>query len=228
MAEVVKSFTTQQDPQSNNQPVAENPTAPASSPFPQRRPGGGYAGAGRGARGGFGGPGRGPRDGRFNASRGPKPESSLKEKVLDLRRVTRVVAGGKRFKFRATIVVGDEKGNVGVGIGKGADVQQSVAKAKADAAKKMLTITLKGQRTIAHEVEAKYSAARVLIKPAAAGHGLRAGGAVRFVLAMAGIRDASAKVLGRTPNKLTNAMAALEALKKLQSKKPSAHIEIAK
>jgi small subunit ribosomal protein S5 len=81
----------------------------------------------------------------------------------------------------------------------------------------MITVVLKDRRTIHHEVTAKYSAARVLIKPAAPGHGLKAGGAVRSVLHLAGVRDASAKCLGRTPNKLTNALAALEALKQLKT-----------
>ena len=141
----------------------------------------------------------------------------FKEKVLDLRRVTRVVAGGKRFRFRATLVIGDEKGRVGIGVAKGLDVQQSIAKAKTAAKKNILTINLKDGRTLAHEVDAKYSAAKVLIKPAGVGHGLRAGGAMRSVLALAGIKDATAKCLGRTPNKLTNALATLEALKKLKN-----------
>jgi small subunit ribosomal protein S5 len=134
-----------------------------------------------------------------------------------MRRVTRVVAGGKRFRFRATVIVGDEKGRIGVGIAKGLDVQQAVGKANLDAKKKMLTIVLKEGRTIAHDVIAKYSAAKVLVKPATKGHGLRAGGAVRVVLAFAGIKDATAKCLGRTPNKLTNALATVEALKKLKA-----------
>ena len=145
------------------------------------------------------------------------PKSEYKEKVLDLRRVTRVVAGGKRFRFRATVAIGDEKGKVGVGVGKGLDVQSAIAKAKTDAKKDLLLINLKDGRTISHEVSAKYSAAKVLIKPSALGRGLKAGGAVRFVLSLAGIKDASAKCLGRTPNKLTNALAALEALRKLKS-----------
>lgn len=141
----------------------------------------------------------------------------FKEKVLDLRRVTRVVAGGKRFKFRATVILGDEKGRVAVGVAKGVDVAQAVDKAKGAARKNIFKVNLKEGRTIPHEVHAKYSAARVLIKPAASGHGLRAGGAVRAVLALAGVKDATAKCLGRTPNKLTNAMATVEALKKLKS-----------
>ena len=151
-----------------------------------------------------------------HTNRFSKPKSDLKDKVLDIRRVARVVAGGKRLRFRTTIVVGDERGRVGVGIGKGADVAQSVAKAKTDAQKNLITVPLRGA-TIPHEVEAKFSAAQVRIKPAVKGHGLKAGGAVRAVLALSGVKDASAKCLGRTPNKLTNALAAIEALKKLKT-----------
>jgi len=144
-------------------------------------------------------------------------KSEYKEKVLDLRRVTRVVAGGKRFRFRATAVIGDEKGKVGVGIAKGLDVAQAVDKAKVDAKKKLIIVPLK-DRTIPYEVGAKFSAARVIIKPAKKGHGLKAGGAVRVVLLLAGVRDATAKCLGGTKNKLTNAMATIEALKQIRLK----------
>ena len=143
-------------------------------------------------------------------------KEEFKEKVLDLRRVTRVVAGGKRFSFRATVVIGDENGRVGVGVASGLDVNQAILKAKADAKKNIVHLELKDERTIPHEVEAKYSAARVIIKPAKKGNGLKAGSAIRSVLALAGVKDASAKALGRTPNKLTNALATLEALKKLK------------
>ena len=144
-----------------------------------------------------------------------KPE--YKEKVMDLRRVTRVVAGGKRMSFRATVALGDEKGKVGIGVAKGLDVAQAVDKAKIQAKKNMVIIPLKG-RSIPHEVEAKYSAAVVKIKPAKLGHGLKAGGAVRNVLLLSGIKDATSKTLGKTKNKLTNAMAAIEALKMLKTK----------
>ncbi len=150
--------------------------------------------------------------------RDAKKTSEFKEKVLDLRRVTRVVAGGKRFRFRATVVIGDEKGRVGVGIDKGLNVAQSVDKAKISARKKLINVPIFGT-TIPHEVEAKFSAAKVIIKPAPAGHGLKAGGAVRQVLLLAGVRDASAKCLGRTKNKLTNALATIEALKRIKEKK---------
>ena len=156
----------------------------------------------------------------FNRKFGPKiakVPSEFKEKVLDLRRVTRVVAGGKRMRFRVTIVLGDEKGRVGVGIAKGLDVAGAVAKAKRVAQKKVFTIPLQ-DRTIPHQVYAKFSAAKVLIKPAVKGHGLKAGSAVRAVLLLAGVKDAIAKCLGRTPNKLTNALATIEALKQLKFK----------
>ena len=147
-------------------------------------------------------------------------KDAFKEQVLDLRRVTRVVAGGKRFRFRTTVVIGDEAGTVGVGIAKGADVQQSIAKAKADAKKQLIHVPLKGT-TIPYDVVAKFSAARVLIRPARKGNGLKAGGAARVVLSLAGVKDATAKCLGRTKNKLTNALATIEALKKLKHALPT-------
>ena len=141
--------------------------------------------------------------------------SEFKEKVLDMRRVVRVMAGGKRFKFRATVAIGNEKGSIGIGVGKGIDVAQAVDKAKTNAKKNLIIIKLKNQ-TIPYEVYAKFSAARVLIKPAKEGHGLKAGGAVRTVLLLVGIKDATSKCLGGTKNKLTNAMATVEALKKFK------------
>ncbi len=145
--------------------------------------------------------------------------SEFQEKVLEIRRVTRVMAGGKRFSFRATVVLGDGKGRVGVGVAKGMDVAASVEKAKRAAQKDMFLVPLKNGRTIPHDVDAKYSAAKVRLKPARQGHGLIAGGSVRVVLELAGVKDISAKILGRTTNKLTNALATLEALKKLKTVK---------
>lgn len=159
---------------------------------------------------------------RGRSPRGPREQfkDEFNEKVLDVRRVTRVVKGGKRFRFRATVAIGDGKGRVGVGVGKGLDFQQSVMKGKADAKKSLIFVKLKENRTIAHEAIAKYSAAEVIIKPAKLGHGLKAGGAVRVVLGLAGIKDATAKCISRTPNKLTNALATIEALKKVCLVKP--------
>ncbi|MCX8016028.1 MAG: 30S ribosomal protein S5 [Patescibacteria group bacterium] len=144
-----------------------------------------------------------------------RPENQYEEKLLDLRRVTRVVAGGKRFSFRATLVVGDRAGKVGIGIAKGKDVSEAIAKAKTQAIKKIIRVPIIND-TIPHEVKAKYCAAQVVLKPAQRGHGIVAGGAVRAVCELAGIKDLSAKILSRTPNKLSNAMATLAALKKIK------------
>lgn len=151
-------------------------------------------------------------------------KDDFKEEVLDLRRVTRVVAGGKRFRFQAVVVVGDLKGKVGVGVAKGLDVQASIGKARHQAVKNLIEVTMRGT-TIPHEVQAKFSAAKVLLKPARSGHGLLAGGAPRVVLKLAGIHDVTAKCLGRTVNKLTNAQATIEALKKLTSKSLVSRVE---
>ncbi|MFA5052547.1 MAG: 30S ribosomal protein S5 [Parcubacteria group bacterium] len=151
-------------------------------------------------------------------SRPEKERDGMNESVLDLRRVTRVVAGGKRFRFRATVVIGDGKGTVGVGVAKGADVQAAIQKAKTAAKRKLITFKIVNG-TIPHETKAKFSAAEVLLKPAQVGHGLMAGGAVRAVMLLSGVKDVTAKCLGGTKNKLTNAMATIEALKKLKSSK---------
>lgn len=177
---------------------------------------------------------RGPQRGRGGNRRGrrgqdrkpfvrQKPE--FEEQVIDLRRVVRVMAGGKRFRFRATLVIGDKKGRVGIGMGKGGDVQQSIQKAK-NKAKKNLIIVQMNKGTIPHQVDAKYSAARVLIKPAKEGNGLVAGGAVRTVLSLAGVNDATAKCLGRTTNKVTNALATIDALKQLKPARKSKKKEV--
>jgi len=155
---------------------------------------------------------------------GRREEKIFDEKLLDLRRVTRVTAGGKRFSFRATLVIGDRKGRVGVGIAKGKDVAQSIAKAKIFAEKTLITIPIVNN-TIPHEISAKYCAAKVILKPAPEGHGLVAGGPVRIVCDLAGIKNLSAKIIGRTPNKLSNARATLEALKNLKASKKQVKIE---
>lgn len=145
-----------------------------------------------------------------------REKSEWEHRVLDIRRVTRVVAGGKRFSFRATVVVGDRKSRVGVGVDKGKDVSRAIEKAITKAKKNIVEVLIVNG-TIPAEVSAKHSSAVVLLKPAKTGKGIIAGGASRAVLALSGIRDVTAKILGRTSNKLTNAMATLEALKKLKS-----------
>ncbi|MDI6821101.1 MAG: 30S ribosomal protein S5 [Patescibacteria group bacterium] len=140
-------------------------------------------------------------------------KSEYKEKVLEIRRVTRVMAGGKRFSFRAAVVVGDEKGRVGLGVAKGLDVAAAVQKAKRQAEKNIIRILLKDGRTIPYDAEAKFGAALVRIKPCKSGHGLIAGGAARVVLELVGVKDISAKIMGRTKNKIANAEATIKVLK---------------
>lgn len=152
-----------------------------------------------------------------NGSPVETPEKEYDQKVLDIARVTRVTKGGKRFTFRAAIVIGNKAGKVGFGIGKGRDVAQSVDKAFKQAKKHLIEVVLK-ENSIPHEVEAKISSALVMLKPSAKGSGVRAGGAVRVVSKMAGIEDISGKIISRTNNKINIAKATIEALKKLKSK----------
>lgn len=148
-----------------------------------------------------------------------KKKSDYADRLLEVRRVTRVMAGGKRFSFRAAVVVGDMRGKVGFGLGKGLDVMSAIEKAKRQGEKSLITVPLVDRRTIPHEIDAKYGAAQVRLKPAKEGHGLIAGSAARAVLELAGIRDVSAKTTGRTKNKIANARAALAALAGLHPRK---------
>ncbi|MBI2446792.1 MAG: 30S ribosomal protein S5 [Parcubacteria group bacterium] len=154
---------------------------------------------------------------RDNFRRRPREKSEFDQKTLDIRRVTRVVAGGKRFRFRATVVLGDHKGRVGVGVDKGADTSEAIEKAARAAKKNSIVITIKNG-TIPHEIIGKFSSAIVLLRPAKEGHGIVAGGPVRTVVNLAGITNISSKILGTTTNKLNNARATIEALKKLKMK----------
>jgi small subunit ribosomal protein S5 len=155
-----------------------------------------------------------PRDrGKFRKRE--KPE--FEQKLLDLARVTRVVKGGRRFRFRATLVIGDKKGRVGVGVSKGSDVSDSIEKAYNDAKKKLISVKMDGD-TIPHDVFKKLGGAKIILKPAKKGRGIIAGGAVRSVIDLAGVRDIVSKSLG-TSNKLNVAMATIEALKSLKDKR---------
>lgn len=149
-------------------------------------------------------------------SREQKPKSEYESKLIDLRRVARVVAGGRRFTFRATVVVGNFKGSIGFGTGKAGDTALAIEKATRDAKKSIISIPVTKEDSIPYEVFAKFKTARVILKPAKKGRGLVAGGSVRPVLALAGVKNASAKILSHTKNKLTNARAAIEALKQLK------------
>ena len=158
---------------------------------------------------------------RKPARREPRAKQEFDNKLLEIRRVARVVAGGRRFSFSASVVAGDRKGNVGVGIGKASDTPISIDKALRDAKKTMVKITLTPESSIAHEVSAKYGGSVVTIRPAP-GKGVMAGSSVRAVLDMAGINAVSAKILSRSKNKINNARAAIKALSKLKVIKQNA------
>lgn len=145
--------------------------------------------------------------------RGKKEKPEFDQKLLDLARVARVVKGGRRFRFRATLVIGNRKGKVGVGVGKGADVSDAIRKAFDDAKKSLVTIKMT-KNTIAHDINYKSRSAKIILKPAVEGRGIIAGGAVRTVVEFAGIKDIVSKSLG-TSNKLSVARATVEALSSL-------------
>jgi small subunit ribosomal protein S5 len=143
----------------------------------------------------------------------PAEPKQFEELVINIDRVARVVKGGRRFRFKALVVVGDRKNKVGVGVAKGADVQTAIAKAADVAKKNMITIPVV-KDTIPHDAEVKVSGAQVLIKPAAPGTGIIAGGVVRSIIGVTGIRNMLSKSLGST-NKVNIAYATIDALKTL-------------
>ena len=163
-------------------------------------------------------------EGRRNDRRAPRgrrneqvrEEKQFEELVINIDRVSRVVKGGRRFRFKALVVVGDKKTNVGVGVAKGQDVTAAIAKATNVAKKNMIEIALEGN-TIPHEVEKKVTGAHVLLKPAAPGTGIIAGGVVRQIIGVTGIHNMLSKSLGST-NKVNIAYATVEALKSLAPK----------
>lgn len=138
-------------------------------------------------------------------------------KLLDLARVTRVTGGGKRLRFRAVVIAGDKKSKIGIGIDKGKDVSQAIEKATAKAKKNLISVIVT-DGTIPHQVEAKFGPAVILLKPQIKGRGLVAGGAVRAICDLAGIKNVSSKILSGSKNKLNNARATIEALKMLKVK----------
>lgn len=148
-------------------------------------------------------------------------KQDMDQKTLDIRRTARVVAGGRRFSFRAAVGVGDRNGRVGMGMGKGPSVAEAIDKAVFQAKKALIAVPLTRERSIPHAIEAKFSAARIFMRPAREGKGLVAGGPLRSLAELAGIRNLTAKVMGRTPNKLNNARAAMEAFKKLDQESRS-------
>lgn len=161
-----------------------------------------------------GGPGRG---GPRRDTRAPRERSEFDQVTIDARRVARVMAGGRRFNFSICVVIGDRKGRVGVGLGKGADTALAVDKATRDAKKHLITIPRTKTNSIPHAVESKYASSVIEIMPSA-GRGLVAGSAMRTVLDYGGVTDVIAKIHSRSKNKLTIARATVAALKKLRSK----------
>lgn len=146
--------------------------------------------------------------------RDARPRNEFEQKMLNIRRVARVATGGRRFSFSVAIVAGDKKGKVGVGLGKANDTSLAIDKALRNAKKNMITVNTTKTSSIAHEVEAKYCSARIVIRPAH-GRGIVAGSAVRNVLDLAGVKDITAKILSGSKNKLNIARATIEALSKL-------------
>ena len=185
-------------------PATDAPAATTGDRGPRRRRGGNdRRGGGQGGR-------RPRRGGRHERVR---PE--FDQKIVSIRRVTRVMAGGRRFSFSVSMVIGDKKGKVGVGVGKAGDTQLAIEKAVRDAKKKMIVVPMDKDGRIPHDVHVKYASSEVMIMPAP-GRGLVAGSSVRTVLELAGVKDVTAKLFSRSKNKLNNARAAVEALKQLK------------
>jgi len=136
--------------------------------------------------------------------------------MISIRRVARVMAGGRRFNFSVCMVIGDKQGRVGVGLGKAADTQLAIEKATRAAKRHMITVLLTKSGSIAHNARAKYCASVIEIRPSP-GRGLVAGSSVRSVLELAGVTDVTGKLLSRSKNPINNARAAIEALKSIKS-----------
>lgn len=157
---------------------------------------------------------------RRSASRGgaEREEREFDQKTVELSRVSRVMAGGKRMRFRAVVAIGDHKGQVGIGVAKAADVPLAISKAVAIASKHLIRVPLY-EDTIPHAVRTKFGAAEVLLKPAPRGTGIIAGGAVRSILELGGVPNVVSKMLG-SKNKINNVQATIRALSQLRARVP--------
>lgn len=193
---------------STDAPAVVEAQGGATSPYPRRN-------ASRDSRGG-GNDKRNPRRPRRAGRRDERVRQEYDQKIISIRRVTRVMAGGRRFSFSVAMVIGDKKGKVGVGIGKAGDTQLAIEKAMRDAKKHLLVVPMNKDQHIPHDVHTKYASSEVMIMPAP-GRGLVAGSSVRTVLELAGVKDVTAKIFSRSKNKLNNAKAAIEALKQLKA-----------
>ncbi len=158
------------------------------------------------------------RRGRKSSKRDARPRSEFDNKIVSIRRVTRVVAGGRRFSFSVSLVAGNRKGKVGFGQGKSTDTPLAIEKALRSAKKNMITVPLTSDMSLPHDAEAKYGGSRVLIMPSP-GRGILAGSSVRTVLDLAGVSGVNAKILSGSKNQMNNAKAAIKALNSLNKSK---------
>lgn len=152
---------------------------------------------------------------------GEKPKEEFEQRILDIARVTRVMKGGKRMSFRACVAIGDKKGRIAIALGKGADVTLAVNKAVNKAKKNIVFVPIVND-TIPHEINNKFGSAKILLKPASQGRGVIAGGVVRVIMDLAGVKNISSKILG-TSNKVNNAKCTVLALDKLKKVGPMAN-----
>ncbi len=161
---------------------------------------------------------RAGRSTRTRRTRRPRERArqEYEQQIISIRRVTRVVAGGRRFSFSVAIVLGNRKGKVGVGLGKGADTALAIEKAVRNAKRNLIAVPLTEQQSIPHEMRVKYAASEVYLYPTKGG-GLRAGSSVRTVLELAGVKNATAKIFSRSKNRLNNARAAALALSRMRA-----------
>ncbi|XKT74717.1 MAG: 30S ribosomal protein S5 [Patescibacteria group bacterium UBA2163] len=209
-------MTEEKKTQQNNEEVKTASSKQTSQTDDKNAPAGKGKGDTRPARGGA----RGGGDRRGGGRRGgrgrgdDRARSEFDQKVISLRRVSRVVAGGRRFSFSAAVVAGDRKGRVGVGVGKGVDTALAMDKAFRDAKRNMVRVPLTDTKSIPHDVKTKYSASMLELRPSPA-RGIVAGSSVRTVLELAGVTDVIAKLYSRSKNKINNARATVQALMEL-------------
>ena len=206
--EVTETATESKDTEVKTDASTDAPAADTKEARPRRTSGGRTGGDRRNQ--------RNPRRPRRGGRRQERPRQEFEQKIVSIRRVTRVMAGGRRFSFSVSMVIGDKKGRVGVGIGKAGDTQLAIEKSIRNAKKNMITVPMNKDGHIPHDVHVKYASSEVMIMPAP-GRGLVAGSSVRTVLEHAGVKDVTAKIFSRSKNKLNNAKAAVEALKQLKA-----------
>lgn len=192
---------------------AQSDASVAVAPVASKAPAVGFGGK-PGARASFGGGARGGRTGGNRRPSAPRAKPEFDQKIIDIRRVTRVASGGRRFSFSVALVAGNRKGLVGIGLGKGADTAIAIDKATRNAKKNMIKVPLTKTGSIPFDVYEKFCSSEVTLTPAP-GRGMVAGSSVRNVLDLAGMKDVVAKIQTGSKNRLNNARAALAAIKKL-------------